>query len=229
MTDQPPTPPRGFPSEEDAADFKPASLAVRTTVLVLELAFIGALLGIWLLVDEVRESRSLWILFLYSFPSEFLVAPVPHEPIFFYFGKYYAAWLVAGIAVASTVLTEALNYHIFGYFADRSFFEKIHRSRVTRKVVEWFYRAPFTALIIVGLSPIPFYPMRFVVVLARYPLWKYCLAVFLSRAPRFWVLAWLGAAVSIPNWLLVVVFTVLILGINVPLLLGIVRQRRQKE
>jgi len=127
------------------------------------------------------------------------------------------------------MMTEALNYSVFGYFADRSFFERIHTSKITRKVVEWFYKAPFTALVLVGLSPIPFYPMRFIVVLARYPVWKYCVAVFMSRAPRFYVLAWLGAAISVPNWLLVLVFTVMILGINIPLVYGLLRKRKARE
>jgi len=93
MSAPPAAPPAGLPpgAEDAAADFKPASFAVRTTIVVLQLVFVGALLAVWLLVDQVRESKSLWILFFYSFPSEFLIAPLPHEPIFFYFGKYYAA------------------------------------------------------------------------------------------------------------------------------------------
>ena len=224
MTDQEPEqrPPL---QREEGAEFKPVSLGLRTAIVVIQLTFIGGLLAIWFLWDEVRESNSLWILFFYSFPSEFLIAPVPHEPIFFFFGKYYSPLLVAAIAVASTVLTEALNYSIFGFFADRSFFDKVHKSRMTRKMVDWFYKAPFITLLVVSITPVPFYPMRFLVVLARYPVWKYCLAVFISRAPRFWLLAWIGSAVQIPNWLLISVFTLLILAINVPFVIGLMRKR----
>jgi membrane protein YqaA with SNARE-associated domain len=206
------------------AELKQVSFKVKTTILVLQLAFVGGLLAIWLLWDAVRESKSLWVLFFYSFPSEFLVAPLPHEPIFFYFGKFYSPLVVAAVSVSSTVITEALNYSIFGYFADRSFFEKVHKSRLTRRLVELFYKAPFVALMVAGLSPVPFYPMRFLVVLARYPVWKYCLAVFLSRAPRFWVLAWIGSAVQIPNWLLIVFFSVLIVAINGPIVVRLIRK-----
>ncbi len=209
-----------------AAAPRAASFAARTAILVLQLLFVGALLGVWLLSERVRNSHSLWILWLYSFPSEFLVAPLPHEPIFFYFGKFYSPLVVAAVAVSSTVLTEGLNYSVFGYFADRSWFERVHRSRITRAAVRLFYRSPFWALFLVGLAPVPFYPMRFLVVLARYPLWRYCGVVLLSRFPRFFLLAWLGSAVRIPDWLLFVVFSVLILAINVPVVRAMLRDRK---
>lgn len=217
-------------SEADAAPARPRlSPRARTALVVLELAFVLGLLLVWLLSETVRQSNSLWILFLYSFPSEFLVAPVPHEPIFFLFGKLYPAWLVAAVATSSTVLTEALNYSVFQYVADQKFFDKVHQSGITRKLVALFHRAPFVALVVAGLSPVPFYPLRFLVVLARYPLHRYLLAVLVSRAPRFYVLALLGGAFAIPNWMLVVLFTTLILAINVPLVVRLVKNRRSQQ
>ena len=157
------------------------SFRTKTIIVALEIAFVAALLLVWLLVDEVRQSKSLWILFLYSFPSEFLIAPVPHEPIFFYFGKFYSPLLVAAVAVSSTVLTEALNYSVFGYVVDRKFFARVRESRFTRRIVDLFHRAPFSALFIAGLLPVPYYPFRMLVVLARYPVALFLLAVLASR------------------------------------------------
>lgn len=219
---------KGAPAEDPVTP-STTSFGVRTIIVAIEIAFVAALMLVWLLYDPVRESKSLWILFLYSFPSEFLIAPVPHEPIFFYFGKFYSPLLVAAISVASTVLTEALNYSVFGYFADRKFFDRVKSSRITKKLVALFDKAPFAALVVAGLSPIPFYPFRFLVVLARYPVWKYLLAVFVSRAPRFYLLSWLGSAFKIPNWLLVAIFVVLILSINVPIVMNLVRRKRGRE
>ncbi|MFH2010681.1 MAG: VTT domain-containing protein [bacterium] len=205
-TDLPADAPTVDPHAKDVSPAKKVSVRVRTVVVAVEIGFVAGLLLIWLLSDSVRHSRSLWILFFYSFPSEFLIAAVPHEPIFFYFGKFYSPLLVAGIAVSSTVLTEALNYSVFGYFTDLKVLSRVRESGITKRIVDLFYRAPFTALIIGGLSPIPFYPLRFLVVLARYPVGLYLLAVFLSRAPRFFILALLGKAFELPNWLLAVFF-----------------------
>lgn len=214
-------------SEADpAADKFPAargtsSARARTLILVAELLFVGGLALVWLRFDSVRQSDSLWVLFLYSFPSEFLIAPVPHEPVFFYFGKLYSPILVAAVAVVGTVMTEALNYSVFGYFARQEFIERTRDRGVTKKLVNLFRRAPFTALLIGGLSPLPFYPLRFLVVLANYPIGLYLLAVFLSRAPRFYVLSLLGEAFSLPDRLLIAMFVVLIVGINGSALVGV--------
>ena len=209
---------------DDSTSKKKVSNRLKGLIVALELLFVGGLLVVWLLSESVQHSKSLWILFFYSFPSEFLVAPVPHEPIFFYFGKFYPAWLVAAVAVSSTVLTEALNYSIFQYFSDQKFFDRVRHSGLTKKLVDLFYKAPFVALVIGGLSPVPFYPLRFLVVLARYPLHRYLLAVLVSRAPRFYVLALLGRAVEVPNWLLVALFVVLVLAINVPLVVKMAKK-----
>ncbi|MFH1132773.1 MAG: VTT domain-containing protein [Pseudomonadota bacterium] len=163
---------------------------------------------------------------MYSFPSEFLVAPVPHEPIFFYFGKFYSPLLVALIAVSSTVLTEALNYSVFGYFTDLKFFKKVHESGVTKKIVGLFRKAPFWALVIAGLLPIPFYPLRVLVVLAKYPVMLFLLAVLVSRTPRFYVLSLLGSAFKLPTWGLVVLFAVFILSANIPLVISVAKRKK---
>ncbi len=204
-----------------------ASFRLKTLIVVLEIGFVAGLLLVWLLSSAVRESRSLWILFFYSFPSEFIIATVPHEPIFFYFGKFYSPLLVMVIALIGTLMTEALNYSAFGYFADLKMFSRVRESGITKRIVDLFYRAPFTALVLLGLAPVPFYPLRFLVVLARYPVWLYLLAVLCSRVPRFYVLALLGEAFKMPNWLVAAFFVVLILAFNIPILISLMRRRRQ--
>jgi len=71
---------------------------------------------------------------------------------------------------------------------------------------------------IAGFTPIPFYPFRFLVVLAEYPLYKYLLAVFLSRASRYYLLAWFGHEFKIPDYLLAVLFGILILIAVAPMI-----------
>ena len=83
-----------------------------------------------------------------------------------------------------TVLTEALNYTFFKYVADLKVLKKMLESRSVQKAVRLFNRAPFLALWVAGFTPIPFYPFRFLVVLARYPVVKYLLAVILSRVTK---------------------------------------------
>lgn len=175
-----------------------------------------ALLVVWLLSADVRQSKNLWVLFFYSFPSEFLVGLVPHEPVLIYYGQYHAAWIVALVSAVSTALAEGLNYAVFSILNDRPSIRSISDKRAVRKTMDLFSRMPFSAILFAGLTPVPFFPVRLLVVMTAYPIWKYLLGVFLSRAPRFFILAALGTYLDIPVGLLSVLFIVLLLSVNVP-------------
>ncbi len=197
----------------------------RTLIFVLQIIIIAALLVIWLSSESIQKSKNLWVLFIYSFPSQFLIPLVPHEPVLLYFGKF-PPLTVALVDIAGTLLTEGLNYSVFKYIVDTNFFRKIHHGKSVARVVELFKRAPFAALIVAGFTPVPFYPFRFLVVMAHYPRWKYLLAVFLSRTPRFYVLALLGHAIKIPDYLIIAIFIILIASANIPLLRKFMKRRQ---
>ena len=202
---------------------------IKTFIFILEISLIVALLVLWFISDSIQKSKNLWILFLYSFPSEFLIAIVPHEPVLLYFGKFYSPQTVALVAIAGTLLTEALNYSVFKFVTDTNFFQKIRHRKVVTRVVELFNKAPFVALLVAGFTPVPFYPFRFLVVMAHYPLKKYILALFLSRTPRFYILALIGHAIKIPNYLLIALFIILIASANIPLLIKFSKKRQRNK
>jgi len=208
---------------------KPLNSKLKILFFILQVCFVVVLLILWFSCELFQKSKSLWVLFFYSFPSEFLIAIVPHEPILLYFGKFYTPLTIAFVAVAGTVLTEILNYSVFKFITDLKLFEKIKHKKAVNKIITLFYKAPFLALWIAGFTPVPFYPFRFLVVMARYPLPKYILAVFLSRTPRFFILGWFGHAVKIPDSMLIGLFVVLIISINVPLIRTILKKRKQKQ
>jgi len=201
----------------------------RVSIFILEISLVALLLVIWLSSDSIRQSKSLWVLFLYSFPSQFLIATVPHEPVYLYFSKFYAPLIVTLISISSTVLTEIVNYSTFKFIVDLKSFHRIRYSGFVKKLIESFNRAPFLALWVAGFTPIPFYPFRFLVVLAHYPIYKYILAVFLSRAPRFYLLALFGHAFKIPDYLLMLLFVMLILIAIAPVLKRLVFKKKQKK
>ncbi len=202
---------------------------VKTLIFVLQIIIIAALLVLWLSSESIQNSKNLWVLFIYSFPSQFLIPLVPHEPVLLYFGKFYPPLIVALVDIAGTLLIEALNYSVFKFIVDTSFFQKIHHGKSVAKVVGLFKRAPFVALLVAGLTPVPFYPFRFLVVMVHYPRWKYLLAVFLSRTPRFYVLALLGRAINIPDYLIIAIFIILIASANIPLLRKFLKKRERNK
>jgi membrane protein YqaA with SNARE-associated domain len=208
---------------------KGISSHLKLLIFVGEIALFTGLLIWWLSSPSIRQSKSLWVLFFYSFPAEFLIALVPHEPILLYFGKYYPPLTVALIAVLGTIMTETLNYSVFKFVSDLSLFKKVHQKKAVAKIVDLFRRAPLAAIWVAGFTPVPFYPIRFLVVLSRYPVWKYILGVFLSRAPRFYILAYVGHQINIPDYLLVLLFVVLIASIYFPSLVKYLKNRRKKR
>jgi membrane protein YqaA with SNARE-associated domain len=217
-----------LPGIEGAAA-RPLPTWVKTAVFVFEVAFILALLIWWLSSESIRQNKSLWVLFFYAFPAEFLIATVPHEPILLYFGKFYSPLTVGLISAGATVLTEILNYTCFKYVMALRIFRRMLQSKAVRKTVTLFNKAPFAALWVAGATPIPFYPFRFLVVLARYPLAKYLLAVGTSRAPRMYLIALAGKAVKIPDSLLVVIFIALIAAANIPILRNVWKKKRRRR
>jgi membrane protein YqaA with SNARE-associated domain len=158
------------------------------------------------------------VLFLYCFPSEFLVGLLPHEPILIYFGDFHPAWVVAAVSVVGTVMAEGINYSFCSFFYDLPTLRDVSRKRLVRKTIDLFHRAPFAAILFAGFTPAPFFPVRFLVVMASYPRWKYLLGVFLSRAPRFWLLAMFGQYFHISGSILTVLFVAMFVSVNVPAL-----------
>lgn len=200
---------------------------IKTFLFALQISFVLALLVVWTTSKSLQESKSLWVLFFYSFPSEFLIATVPHEPALVYFGKFYHPLTVALVAIPSTLLTEMLNYSTFKYITDLRIFTKLQEKKAVQKTVQFFNKAPFLTLWVAGITPVPFYPLRFLVVLARYPLLKYILAVFLSRFPKFIILAYVGYKIQIPDYLLIALFVILIAIANITILRSL-RTRKRK-
>jgi len=205
---------------------KPVPRWTKTLIFVAEIAFVACLLVWWLTSSSLRESKSLWVLFLYCFPAEFFIATVPHEPVLLYFGKFYSPLTVALISVAGTALTEVLNYTVFKYAADLKVFRKMLESKIVQKTVNLFKKAPFAALWVAGFSPIPFYPFRFLVVIARYPIVKYILAVITSRAPRMYLLALAARVIQFPDYALVILMAVLIAAANLPILRKVLKRKK---
>jgi len=206
----------------------PATVRKRIALISAQLAVVLSLLLVWILSEEVRNSTSLVVLFFYSFPSEFLVGLVPHEPILVYYGEYHPAWIVALVAVVSTVMAEGLNYSFFSLFYGVPALRVALDGKTVRKLADLFKRMPFIAIIVAGATPVPFFPIRFLVVITGYSVWKYMAGVFISRGPRFYLLALLGEWFEIPTSLILGIFAVMLLAVNIPALRKVLADSKAK-
>jgi len=189
---------------------------IRVLIFWLEIVFVGGLLTLWLTSKEVRQNRSLWILFLYCFPSEFLVSFVPHEPVILFFSKYYGPMTVALVSMAGTMLAETLDYSAIRFIKELKFLAKARQRAIAEKLIRLFWKAPFLALWVAAFAPVPFYLFRFLVVMADYPLGKYLIVILTARLPKFYLLALLGKVLRIPDLWIAIFFAVLILSAYLP-------------
>lgn len=201
----------------------------RNVLFALQFLFIGTLLVIWISSGIIQKSTNLLVLFFYSFPSEFFIGILPHEPVLIYFGEFFDPLTVAWVALLSTILVETSNYFVIRHIFDFQAFQNFRTSATTGKVVNLFNRVPFLAIWIAGFTPIPFFPFRFLVVLAEYPVWKYALAVAISRGPRFYLLALAGKLMKIPDIVLIIFTVVLVLTANFPFVKNFMRKRFRKK
>lgn len=209
--------------DEGAGKKDRTSSRLRWILILAEASVVLVLLTVVIVSERVSTSNSLWVLFFYSFPSEFLVGLVPHEPILIAFGETYSPWVVALVSVVGTVMAEGLNYSFFGLFYGIPSIREVFERESVKKIADLFSKMPFSAILFAGFTPVPFFPLRFLVVITGYPVWKYLLAVFLSRGPRFYLLALFGAFFEVPALLLIGLFLGIFFLVNLPAVMKVLK------
>jgi membrane protein YqaA with SNARE-associated domain len=177
------------------------------------------MLGISLAALILAESAPRWAALSYFVPFTFLgnsLAPLPYDGAVVYLGARYPLWLIAPVAVAATLIIEAWNMELLARMLAREGTRAFRNHRITQWSLRWYRKAPFWSLVLTCVLPIvPHYPMRFLAVLAAYPLWKYQLSVILGRGTRYCGLVLVGAALPIPGpWIVLVSLVILGFGVR---------------
>jgi membrane protein YqaA with SNARE-associated domain len=161
------------------------------------------MLGISLMVVAVAEAAPQWSRLLYFVPYTFLgnsLAPLPYDGAVVYLAAHYPVWLIVVVAIAATLLIEAWNMEVLRRVLARDGTRPFRNHQITQVSLRWYRKAPFWSLVATCVLPIvPHYPMRFLAVLAAYPMWKYQLSVILGRGTRYAGLAGFGLVFPIPG------------------------------
>ena len=126
--------------------------------------------------------------FWYSIPGNSFMW-LPHEPAVIYAGAIYAPALVAVVAGLATFIAAIVDHALFSRAFRSERLDSISQSRLMRVVVDLFSRWPWWTIALVAFTPVPFYPVRVVAPMARYPMPKYVSAVVVGRVPRYFLLA----------------------------------------
>jgi len=156
---------------------------------------------------------------LYNVPYTFLgnsLAPLPYDGAVVYLGSRFSLPLIVAVAVAATLIIEMWNMEVLARVLSREGTRGFRNHRVTQWTLRWYRKAPFWSLVATCVLPlVPHYPMRFLAVLAGYPLWKYQLSVALGRGTRYGLLASVGLFLPIPGpWIVVASLVALAVGVR---------------
>lgn len=172
------------------------------------MAVIGVVTAALMLRDF--ESRSYLYLAFYAIPANTAISLFPHEPVLVYFGKFANVWIAAASATVGTVAAGYMDHTVFTPVLNLEGRQAYKEGTLYRRAAGWFERWPFATLVAAGFTPVPFWPFKFLTFSAHYPLGRYLAAVVVGRFPRYVILAWVGRALDVPNWLLFGFFLVVV-------------------
>ncbi len=151
------------------------------------------------------------VLFAYAFLSNVALAVVPHEPVVIWYGANWGVWSTAVVATAGTAVASVVDHRVFVPLVGRVAMQPMFVGGMVGKIRRLFSRAPFAVLALSGLTPLPAFPFKAVAFAERYPRGRYVAAVVAGRFPRYVLLAWLGLVLTVPNWVFVGLFLLMLL------------------
>lgn len=150
---------------------------------------VGALVGFVLLTIVVNGPLSPFF-------------PATYEPVLMAMGRAWPPVLIAFIGILGILYVEVLNYHLYRAALLHPRLDGFREKGMVQRVVRLFQRSPFFAIWLCSWSPLPYWAVRILAPLAKYPLRPYLLATFLGRFPRLWFFAAMGTVLPVPtSWL----------------------------
>lgn len=172
-------------------------------VYVLGAAMLVIGLVTFILMSTGGKNSSYLYLFLYAIPANAAISVFPHEPVLIYYGTFANIWVTGLAALGGTIVAGYLDHRVFVPILNYRKITSYKSSAFYQKMTRLFMRLPFVTLVITASLPIPFFPFKFLSFSIHYPLWRYLTAVSLARFPRYLLLAWLGATIGVPKYLLI--------------------------
>ena len=216
----------------DSAETAPLYTSVRELPRITHISgaviVVLGLAALILTLFEVQWNGLLW-LFFYSIPANTAISVFPHEPVIVYSGQYFHPVIVALVAVAGNLAAGYVDYHFFTPVLRMKFSAGYRKSRAYQRAIRWFEAAPFWAVAVFALTPLPFYLVKFLVFSTGYPMTRYMLAIAVGRLPRFYLLALLGVFVNVPVWVMVAIFAAIFAAYLLFIARGLWRARKGRQ
>jgi len=160
-----------------------------------------AVVGTVVLV-AVPHLAGVFLLGAYCIPANSVI-PVPHEPAILYFAKFYDPFWCALAGTIGSLIACFADYAMVGAALHHRALAKTRNSALFQWSTKWMKRYPFAITVLFSFTPLPISIVRILAPAVEYNVRRYMLAQIVGRFPRFYLLALLGHAFMIPNWILI--------------------------
>lgn len=189
---------------QDQEHFK---IFYKNLIVIVVISF----LAVWLVL-KLLSLDTLAYFFSFMVVST-TVIPVPTPPIILYAGHFFSPIIVAVVGGIASSIGCLLDYIIIGYTTDSKQFSKYKDHRFIVKMKSYFEKNGFFTLMFFALTPLPFEPVKVLAIISKYDVKLYVLAISVSRGIRYYILASVGAFLSLTQIvLLVIVVVILFIG-----------------
>jgi len=188
--------------------WSPVTRAAVFTLFTLLLGFVTVTLRA---SGEASPLHPQLLLVLYSIPANTGLSLFSHEVALLDYGAHEPLLLTALSATIGTVIAGYLDWRVFVPLLGWERLSLHRERRWVRGLLSRFQRAPFFVIMLTAATPVPFFPFKMMAFSVRYPMWRYLAALTLARAPRYVAIAWLGEALDLPAWLLLVTLVAVLL------------------
>lgn len=167
----------------------------------------AALLGIPIVIVFPKSVPLVWLAII-GIPANSPLGPVMptlFEPFVMEVAKYNAPLLVTTVATGAYVYMEFVNWYVYGWILNWDRFNALPEKRWIKWGVSKFARFPFMTILFFAATPVPFWVVRCLAILKKYPLGIFLVATAIGRFPRFYMYAWLGDKLLVPTPILLAV------------------------
>jgi len=173
--------------------------------LMIRSAGVAALIGIPTIIAFPRAIPLVWLAVL-SIPANSPLSPIipaAFEPLIMEAAKYERAIWVTLVALAAYMYMEYLNWHAYAWVLSRRALKGLREHNLIQRSLKYFAYAPFATVVVFAFTPMPFWAIRTLAILDKYPVQTFMTATAIGRFPRLFAYAWLGSIFRIPTLVLV--------------------------
>jgi membrane protein YqaA with SNARE-associated domain len=151
--------------------------------------------------------------------------PIPTLPPIAFMAKVFHPILVSVIGSLGTCIANLNDYAILGWLFRHHRVKKIRDVNSYRRFLHFFDRYAFLALTVGAFLPIPVDVVRLMAISRAYTYWKYLLATFVGRFPRYLLIAYLGK--ELPVKYILILFLLSTLPAAVKIISGMIKKRKK--